>query len=82
MVSRSVPEGSIGISVSPSEDGSTVNDEITGTDETSPESLHNGQHKQGFMQRRSGSMATFALLGFARNAELSLFQGQATGQGQ
>src|SRR5258708_6558931 len=35
------------------------------------------------MQRRSGRMATFALLRFARNARLSFFvQGQSTGQSE
>jgi hypothetical protein len=46
MVSRSVPEGSIGITTSPSEDGSTVNTQITGTGESPPERLQNGQHKK------------------------------------
>jgi hypothetical protein len=83
MVSGSMPEGRIGITPSPGQDGSTVNDEITGTDEPSPERLHNDQDKQCLMQRRSSSMTTFALLGGALNARLSLFiQRQATGQSQ
>ena len=82
MVSGSVPEGGIRITASPGENGSAVNDEIASSDESSSESLQNDQHKKGLMERRSSGMATFALLGFARNAELSLFQGQSAGKGQ
>jgi len=46
MVSRSVPEGGIRVTVSPSQDGGTVNDEITGSDESSSESLHNSEHEE------------------------------------
>jgi len=46
MVSRSVPEGSIGITTPPGQDGSTVNDEITSSDESSSESLQNDQDKK------------------------------------
>jgi hypothetical protein len=42
MVSGSVSVGSIWVMPSPSQDGSTVNDEIAGSDEPSSESLQNG----------------------------------------
>jgi len=80
MVSRSVPIGSIRIAAFPSQDGSTVNDEITGSDKPSAQGLQNHQHKQGFMWRRSGSVATFAMLGWTHDERSSLFiQRQATG---
>src|SRR6266576_5574304 len=47
MMSGSVPIGSIRVTTSPGQDGSAVNDEITGSDEPSSESLQNHQHKQG-----------------------------------
>jgi hypothetical protein len=62
MVSGSMPVGSIRVTASPSQDGSTVNDEIPGSDEPSSESLQNKEHKQGLMHRRTSSMATFAML--------------------
>jgi hypothetical protein len=46
MVSGSVPNGSIGITTSPGQDGSTINDEITSSDESSSESLQNDQDKK------------------------------------
>ena len=46
MVSGSVPKGRIGVAASPSQDGSTVNDEITGSDEPSSDGLQNGQHEE------------------------------------
>jgi hypothetical protein len=46
MVRGSMPEGSIGITASPGQDGRTINDEITSSDEPSSESLQNKQDKQ------------------------------------
>ena len=73
MVSRSVPKRSIGIMASPGEDGSTVNDEVTGSDESRVKSLQHCEHKERLIQGRSGSMPTFPLLRFARNTDVSLF---------
>ena len=82
MVSGSVAIGGVRVATSPSQNGSTVNDEITGSDESSAQSLQNNQYKEGLMQRRSGGMATFAMLGWTHNERPSLFiQRQATGQG-
>src|SRR5437764_6932285 len=83
MVSGSMAKGGIGITASPGQDRSAVNDEITCPDEPRSQSIDNGEHEEGFMQRGSGGMATFALLGFARNTGLSLFvQWHSTSQGQ
>jgi hypothetical protein len=68
MVRGSVPVSSIRVTTSPSQNGSTVNDEITGSHESLSESLQNDQHKQGLVQRCSGSVATFALLRSTWNA--------------
>ena len=62
MVSGSMPDHSIGITASPGQDGSTINDEITSSNESSLESLQNDQDKKRLRQRCSGSVATFALL--------------------
>jgi hypothetical protein len=62
MVSGSVSVGGIWVTPSPSQDGSAVNDEITGSDEPLSESLQHNQHKQRLMHRGTSSMATFAML--------------------
>jgi hypothetical protein len=83
MVGRSVPEGGIRVTASPSQNGSTVNDEITCPNESRSNSLLNGEHEERLVQRGSGCVATFALLGSAGNARLSLFvQWQPTCKGQ
>jgi hypothetical protein len=82
MVSGSVPIGGVRVATSPSQNGSTVNDQITGSDESPSQSLQNNQHKQGLMYRSTSSMATFAMLGWTHHERLALFiQRQATGQG-
>jgi hypothetical protein len=62
MVSRSMPEGGIRITASPSQDGSTVNDEVTSSDESSSDGLQNNENKKGLMQRCPRSLAAFAML--------------------
>ncbi len=82
MVSGSVSVGSIWVTSSPSQDGSAVNDEITGSDKSSAQSLHNDQHKQRLIHRGSSCMATFAMLGWTHNERLALFiQREAASQG-
>jgi len=82
MVSGSVAVGGVRVATSPSQNGSTVNDEIPGSDEPSAQILQNHQHKEGLMHRGTSSMATFAMLGWTHNERPSLFiQRQATGQG-
>jgi hypothetical protein len=77
VVSWCVPEGCIRIVASPSQDGSTVNDEITSSDESPSQSLQDDKHKKRLVQRCPGSMATFAHLRFAWNADLSIFHWQS-----
>jgi hypothetical protein len=82
MVSGSVSIGGIWVTPSPSQDRSAVNDKITGSDKPSAQSLQDDEHKQGLVHRGTGSMATFAMLGWTHNERPSLFiQRQATGQG-
>ena len=54
-----------------------------GPTESSSESLQNGEHEERLVQRGSGCVATFALLGSAGNARLSRsapsFNGKPTG---
>jgi hypothetical protein len=62
MVSGSMTVGGIRVTTSPSQDGSTVNDQITSSHESSPLRLQNRQDKEGLMERGSRDMTTFALL--------------------
>ena len=73
MVSGSVPKGRIGVAASPSQDGSTVNDEITGSDEPSSDGVQNAQHEERLVHRSASGMAAFALLGFTRDTDVSIF---------
>jgi hypothetical protein len=73
MVSRCVPKSSIRILASPGEDGSAVNDKITGSNESGSQSVQNRENEERLMQRGTSYVATFALLRFARNADASLF---------
>lgn len=83
MLSWSMTRGGIGISATPSEDGSALTDEITGSNESRTQSVQHCEHEKRRMQGSSRSMAAFALLGCARNADLSIFaQRQTAGQGQ
>src|SRR5260370_39006308 len=82
MVSGSMSVGRIRITASPSQNGSTVNDQITGSDQPSAQSLQNHQHKQRLMHRGSSCMATLAMLGGTHNESLALFiQREAASQG-
>ncbi len=63
----------IGVAASPSQDGSTVNDEITGSDEPSSDDLQNGQHEEREVHRSASGMASFALLGLTRDTDVSIF---------
>ena len=69
----SVPEGRIGITASPGQDGSTVNDEITGSDESSSDGLQNGQHEERLVRRSTSGVTAFALLRFTRDTDVSIF---------
>jgi hypothetical protein len=62
MMSRGMPEGGIRVTASPGQDGSTVNNEITGSNESSPDGLSNGEYEEGLVRRGSGGVATFAML--------------------
>jgi hypothetical protein len=83
MVSGSVAEGRIRIATSPSQDGGTVNDEVTGPNESFSDGISHGENEERLVQRRASTMTAFALLGFARNADVSLLvPWQATSQSQ
>jgi hypothetical protein len=62
MLSRSVPVGRIRVTTSPGQDRSTINDQITGSNQSGSQSLQNRQDKQSFIQRGSSDVATSALL--------------------
>jgi hypothetical protein len=73
MMSGSVSIGGIWVTPSPSQNRSTVNDQIAGSDKSSTQGLQHDQHKERLMHRGTSSMATFAMLGWAHNERLSLF---------
>jgi hypothetical protein len=81
MVSGSMTESGIRIMASPSQDGCTINDEITSPNESRSDGVENREHKKRLIERGTCCMTTFPLLGFAGNARLPLFvQRQATDQ--
>jgi hypothetical protein len=81
MMSGSVSIGSIRITSSPSQDGSTVNDQITGSDESLPQSFSDREDKERLVRWCSSRMTTFALLGGTRNTRLALLrERQSTSQ--
>src|SRR5213594_4008614 len=83
MVSGGMPKGRTRVTTSPSQNRSTVNDQVTCSDESGSNSMDNREHKEGFVEGCSGSVATFALLRFTGNVDTSLFiSWQATSQGQ
>lgn len=65
--------GGIRIMTSPSQDRSTVNDAIASPNESRSESMQDDEHKEGLVQGCSSCGTTFALVGFAGNADTSLF---------
>jgi hypothetical protein len=73
MMSRSVPISGIGITASPGEERSAVNDEIASAHESRLERLQHGEHEKGFVEGGSGDVTAFTLLGFAWNADTSVF---------
>ena len=48
MLSGSVTKGSIGVRTTPSQNGHTINDQITSTHESTAQSDQNREDKQGF----------------------------------
>jgi hypothetical protein len=70
MLSGSMPKGGVRITASPSQDGSTVNNEITSPNEPPSNGLQNCEDEERFVQRGSSCAATFALLRWAGNAQV------------
>src|SRR6266581_3770483 len=83
MVSGSMAEGGIRITASPSQKGSAVNDQITGSNEPSSDGMQHREHEERLIQRSSCCAATFTLLRRTRNAQSPRFVAwQPTGKGQ
>lgn len=72
MVSRSVTKGSIGIGSAPREDGSTINNQIAGSDQTRAHGLPDREHEECLKERSSCRLPAFAQLGRAGNARLTI----------
>jgi hypothetical protein len=73
MLSASMTEGGVRIMAYPSQDRSTVDDEITSPNEPSSHGLQHREHEERLVQRGSCCMTTFALLGWTGNAQVSIF---------
>jgi hypothetical protein len=83
MMGRSMSKGGIRITASPSQNGSTVNDEIPGSNEPSSDGRENREHEKRLVHRGTSSVSTFTLLRWAWDAWLPIFaQWQATSQSQ
>src|SRR5947208_16670651 len=83
MVGRSMTSSGIGIASAPSQDGSTIDDQIAGSNQMATHGTPDGQHKEGLKRRGSCGLPAFAQLRRAGNTWLaSGVQWQATSQGQ
>src|SRR5438270_11294413 len=83
MVGGSVAESRIRIAASPSQDRGTINDEVTDPNESFFDGIRNSENEERLVHRRTSTMTAFALLRFARNADMSvLVQWQATSKSQ
>jgi hypothetical protein len=60
MVRWSVTGSGIGIGSAPGQDGSTLDDQIAGPDQTAPHSSPNGEDKQAFKEKRACRLPAFA----------------------
>src|SRR5260370_36512529 len=82
MVGRSMTSSGIRIASAPSQNGSTIDNQITRSHQTAAHAPPDGQHKEGLKGRRSCRRPSFAQLRRARHARQALGgQRQATGQG-
>src|SRR6266702_4351055 len=70
MVGGSVTSGRIGISSVPSQDGSTIDDQIASPDQMAAHGTPDREHEEGLEGRRS-CLPAFAQLRRARNARLA-----------
>jgi hypothetical protein len=71
MVCGSVTGGSIGIRSAPSQDGSTIDNQIASPDQMATHGMPHREHKEGLKGRRSYRLPAFAQLRRARNAWLA-----------
>src|SRR5258708_37980081 len=72
MLSRSMTEGGIRIGSSPSEDGSTINNQGAGTNQPTTDGGQDAEHEERFRQWGSGALPALALLRRARNAGVAI----------
>src|SRR5260370_512825 len=82
MLSGSMTKGRIRVSASPSQDGSAIDNQIAGPNESTPQCAEDTEHKERLGQRGSSSLSTLPLLRGARDARLTILsQWQSTCQG-
>jgi hypothetical protein len=76
-----MPISGIRVSTTPGEDGSTIDDEIAGTNQPSTNGSQDAQHKERLWEWSGGLLSAFALLRRARNTWTAIFaQRQAAGK--
>src|SRR5450759_668952 len=65
MMRGSMTRGRIGIGSAPSQDGSTIDNQIASSDQMTTHSTPDGEHKEGLKRRGSCRLPAFAQLGRA-----------------
>lgn len=82
MLSGSMPDGGIGISSLPGENGCAIDNQIASANQPTPQGREHTEHKEGLGKGGSGLVTSLPLLRGAGNAGLPILsQRQATGQG-
>src|SRR5260370_8967197 len=61
-LAEGVPEGRIGVTTSPRQNGCAINDEITCSNQSLSYGMEDREHEERFVQRSPGGTMTFALL--------------------
>src|SRR5262249_47504184 len=82
MVSGSMARGCVRIGASPSQNGSTINDQIAGPNELFADGQQDGEHEEGFMHWGSCGMTAFTRLRFERDTDCPFFKWKSTTQRQ
>ena len=83
MVRRSMPYLRVGIPSPPRQDGSAVNDQVTGANEPTPDGDLHCQNEQRLAYRSSDILFTLPLLGSRRDTRLTTsIEGQPTRERQ
>lgn len=82
MLGRGMTDSGIGVGAVPGQDGGAIDDEVACPDQPTPDGGQHCENEERLRSRRSGSLATLALLGGTGNAWPPVMTSrQAAGQG-